>query len=103
MLRCVKTGRNAAGRARRQLNFHIIFLCYFTAVLISPRRQMVGIISIGDVAKHRLHELERESAALHDYIQTAQTPLSTCWSAPCAASGRALGQALAVSSEHPSG
>ena len=33
--------------------------------------QVVGIISIGDVVKHRLHELERESAALHDYIQTA--------------------------------
>jgi CBS domain-containing protein len=33
--------------------------------------QVVGIISIGDVVKHRLHEMEQESAALRDYIQTA--------------------------------
>jgi len=28
-------------------------------------------VSIGDVVKHRLMEMERESAALRDYIQTA--------------------------------
>jgi CBS domain-containing protein len=33
--------------------------------------QLIGIISIGDVVKHRLHEIEQESAALRDYIQTA--------------------------------
>ncbi len=33
--------------------------------------QVVGIISIGDVVKHRLREMEQESAALRDYIQTA--------------------------------
>jgi CBS domain-containing protein len=33
--------------------------------------QLVGIVSIGDVVKHRLQEMERESAALRDYIQTA--------------------------------
>jgi CBS domain-containing protein len=33
--------------------------------------QLVGIVSIGDVVKHRLEEMERESAALRDYIQTA--------------------------------
>jgi len=33
--------------------------------------KIVGIISIGDVVKHRLKEMERESAALRDYIQTA--------------------------------
>jgi CBS domain-containing protein len=33
--------------------------------------QVVGIVSIGDVVKHRLQEMERESAALRDYIQTA--------------------------------
>jgi hypothetical protein len=32
---------------------------------------VVGIISIGDVVKHRLHEMERESAPLRDHIQTA--------------------------------
>ena len=30
--------------------------------------QMVGIISIGDVVKHRLQELEAETHLLHDYI-----------------------------------
>jgi CBS domain-containing protein len=33
--------------------------------------RLVGIISIGDVVKHRLSEIEHESAALRDYIQTA--------------------------------
>jgi CBS domain-containing protein len=32
---------------------------------------LVGIISIGDVVKHRLHEMENESAALREYIATA--------------------------------
>jgi len=30
---------------------------------------LVGIISIGDVVKARMEELEVESAAMHDYIQ----------------------------------
>jgi CBS domain-containing protein len=30
--------------------------------------EMVGIISIGDVVKHRLQELETETHMLHDYI-----------------------------------
>jgi len=30
-----------------------------------------GIISIGDVVKHRLEEIEQEQAALRDYIQQA--------------------------------
>lgn len=30
--------------------------------------KMVGIISIGDVVKHRLEELENETHMLHDYI-----------------------------------
>lgn len=32
---------------------------------------LVGIISIGDVVKFRVEEMERESAALRDYIMTA--------------------------------
>jgi hypothetical protein len=28
-------------------------------------------VSIGDIVKHRLHEMERESAAMRDYIMTA--------------------------------
>ena len=30
--------------------------------------RMIGIISIGDVVKHRLQELEAEASLLHDYI-----------------------------------
>ncbi len=33
--------------------------------------RIVGIVSIGDVVKYRLHEMERESAAMRDYIVTA--------------------------------
>jgi hypothetical protein len=33
--------------------------------------RLCGIVSIGDVVKHRLEEMEREQAALRDYIQTA--------------------------------
>ena len=31
----------------------------------------VGLISIGDVVKHRLQQMESDSAAMHDYILTA--------------------------------
>lgn len=31
-----------------------------------------GIISIGDVVKHRVNELEQEAEALHDYITTGR-------------------------------
>lgn len=31
-----------------------------------------GIISIGDVVKHRVNELEEEAEALHDYITTGR-------------------------------
>ena len=43
----------------------------FRHVPVVEQDQVVGIISIGDVVKYRLHEMERESAALRDYIQTA--------------------------------
>lgn len=33
--------------------------------------KLAGIISIGDVVKHRLAEIERESSALRDYIRMA--------------------------------
>jgi len=33
--------------------------------------KLTGIISIGDVVKHRLWEMEQEQNALRDYIQTA--------------------------------
>ncbi len=31
---------------------------------------LVGIISIGDVVKHRLDELEQEAKTLHEYLET---------------------------------
>ena len=43
----------------------------FRHVPVVEQDQVVGIISIGDVVKYRLHEMEQESAALRDYIQTA--------------------------------
>lgn len=33
--------------------------------------QLIGIISIGDVVKHRLEDIEAESRAMRDYIATA--------------------------------
>ena len=33
--------------------------------------KLIGIISIGDVVKYRVQQIEFESAALRDYIRTA--------------------------------
>jgi CBS domain-containing protein len=43
----------------------------FRHVPVVEQGRLIGIVSIGDVVKHRLHEMESESAALRDYIQTA--------------------------------
>ena len=43
----------------------------FRHVPVVEQGQLTGIISIGDVVKHRLMEMENEQAALRDYIQTA--------------------------------
>ena len=43
----------------------------FRHVPVLDGDKLVGIISIGDVVKLRLHEMEREQNALRDYIQTA--------------------------------
>jgi CBS domain-containing protein len=43
----------------------------FRHVPVVDQDRLVGIVSIGDVVKHRLGEMERESEALRDYIQTA--------------------------------
>jgi CBS domain-containing protein len=43
----------------------------FRHVPVMEQERLVGIISIGDVVKHRLMEMQRESEALRDYIQTA--------------------------------
>jgi CBS domain-containing protein len=43
----------------------------FRHVPVVEQDRLIGIVSIGDVVKHRLMEMERESEALRDYIQTA--------------------------------
>jgi CBS domain-containing protein len=43
----------------------------FRHVPVIEQEQVIGIISIGDVVKYRLQEMEHEQAALRDYIQTA--------------------------------
>jgi CBS domain-containing protein len=43
----------------------------FRHLPVVDQGRLIGIVSIGDVVKRRLNEIERESAALRDYIQTA--------------------------------
>jgi len=43
----------------------------FRHVPVVEQDQVVGVVSIGDVVKYRLQEIEHESAALRDYIQSA--------------------------------
>ena len=43
----------------------------FRHIPVVDADRLVGIVSIGDVVKHRLEEMVRESEALRDYIQTA--------------------------------
>jgi CBS domain-containing protein len=43
----------------------------FRHIPVLEQDRLIGIISIGDVVKQRLGEMERESEALRDYIQTA--------------------------------
>jgi CBS domain-containing protein len=43
----------------------------FRHVPVVEGGQLGGIISIGDVVKYRIGQMEQESAALRDYIQTA--------------------------------
>jgi CBS domain-containing protein len=43
----------------------------FRHVPVVEGDRLVGIVSIGDVVKERVHEIEREASELRDYIQTA--------------------------------
>jgi CBS domain-containing protein len=43
----------------------------FRHIPVVERDQLVGIVSIGDIVKHRLWVMEQESAALREYIQSA--------------------------------
>ena len=43
----------------------------FRHMPVVDQGRLVGIVSIGDIVKHRVHEMEHESRAMRDYIQTA--------------------------------
>jgi CBS domain-containing protein len=43
----------------------------FRHVPVIDQGRLAGIISIGDVVKHRLQQMEQDSAAMRDYILTA--------------------------------
>jgi CBS domain-containing protein len=43
----------------------------FRHMPVVDQGRLVGVVSIGDIVKHRLGEMERESVAMRDYIMTA--------------------------------
>jgi CBS domain-containing protein len=43
----------------------------FRHMPVVEQGELVGIVSIGDVVKHRLREMERDSVAMRDYILSA--------------------------------
>jgi CBS domain-containing protein len=43
----------------------------FRHMPVVDQGRVIGVVSIGDIVKHRLHEMERDSAAMRDYIMTA--------------------------------
>lgn len=43
----------------------------FRHLPVVTKGRLVGLVSIGDVVKQRVEEVERETEALRDYIQTA--------------------------------
>ena len=43
----------------------------FRHLPVIEQGRLAGIVSIGDVVKHRLQEMEHEQSVLRDYIQTA--------------------------------
>jgi CBS domain-containing protein len=43
----------------------------FRHMPVVEQGRLAGIISIGDVVKHRVREMEQDSAAMHDYILSA--------------------------------
>lgn len=43
----------------------------FRHMPVVDQGRLVGVVSIGDIVKHRVHEMERELVAMRDYIMTA--------------------------------
>jgi CBS domain-containing protein len=43
----------------------------FRHIPVVEAGRLIGIVSIGDIVKHRLAEVEAEHKALRDYIATA--------------------------------
>jgi CBS domain-containing protein len=43
----------------------------FRHMPVVAQGRLVGVVSIGDIVKHRVHEMEHESTAMRDYIMTA--------------------------------
>ncbi len=43
----------------------------FRHIPVMQDNRLIGVVSIGDIVKDRLEEIERESGALRDYIATA--------------------------------
>ena len=43
----------------------------FRHMPVVDQGRVVGIVSIGDIVKHRVQEMERDSVAMREYIQTA--------------------------------
>jgi CBS domain-containing protein len=43
----------------------------FRHMPVVEQGRVVGLVSIGDIVKHRVQEMERESAAMRDYIVSA--------------------------------
>jgi len=43
----------------------------FRHLPVIDQGRLVGVVSIGDVVKHRLQQMEQESGAMRDYIMTA--------------------------------
>ena len=43
----------------------------FRHVPVVDQGRLVGLVSIGDIVKHRVHEMESDSVAMRDYIMTA--------------------------------
>ena len=43
----------------------------FRHMPVVEQGRLVGVVSIGDIVKHRLFEMERDLVAMRDYITTA--------------------------------